>query len=114
MSIGPGMAVTPRNPVLDPAIIHHDELKGRKANFTYRENGAKVIHADHSVTAVLPKGTTHYHLNLIDENNFLVSDPETPGGNEPSRDRTQPSASAHTAEAVKEESLKTSPSKSKM
>ncbi|OUU42516.1 MAG: hypothetical protein CBC16_03890, partial [Verrucomicrobia bacterium TMED56] len=26
----------------------------------------------------IPHGTTHFFLNLIDENNFLVSYPETP------------------------------------
>ena len=28
------------------------------------------------VSAVLPEGTTHYVINLIDENEFLVSYPE--------------------------------------
>ena len=69
-------------------------------NFTWRENGAKVVRANLIYTtngadrneewfrtpatltdagkgsAVLPKGTTHYIINLIDENNFLVSFPE--------------------------------------
>ena len=28
------------------------------------------------ISASLPKGTTHYVINLIDENNFLVSYPD--------------------------------------
>ena len=70
------------------------------AEFTYRENGAKVIRANliytlnggqryeewfraqatllpgGKVSVTLPKGTTHYFLNLVDENNFLRSYPE--------------------------------------
>jgi hypothetical protein len=107
-----------------PTVLSH-ELKGGKAKFTYRENGAKVIHADLiytqnggqryeewfrapatlnsnlSVTALLPKGTTHYYLNLIDENNFLVSDPKAPGEVEKSKENIKPSARAHAVEAVK-------------
>lgn len=68
--------------------------------FTYRENGAKVVRANliytlngghryeewfrtsaqllpgKKVKAKLPEGTTHVFINLIDENNFLVSYPE--------------------------------------
>jgi hypothetical protein len=68
--------------------------------FTYRENGARVVRADliyttnggeraeewfrapatliadGKVTAQLPPGTTHYIINLIDANNFLVSYPD--------------------------------------
>ena len=32
-----------------------------------------------TATAILPKGTSHYLINLIDENNFLVSYPELLG-----------------------------------
>jgi len=32
--------------------------------------------SDAEVTATLPEGTTHYYLNLIDENSFLRSYPE--------------------------------------
>ena len=70
--------------------------------FKFKENGSKIIRADliytlnggdkyeewfrtraeikddTTITAVLPKNTTHYLLNLIDENNFLVSYPEMP------------------------------------
>jgi hypothetical protein len=34
------------------------------------------ITAEGVVTAKLPEGTTHYLINLIDENNFLRSYPE--------------------------------------
>jgi arylsulfatase A-like enzyme len=74
--------------------------KGSLVRFTYVENGAKLVRADLMYTlngghryeewfrmpatlesstlisAELPKGTTHYLINLIDENNFLVSYPE--------------------------------------
>lgn len=67
---------------------------------TYRENGAKVVRAQliytlnggkfqeewfrtpakllpgKKISATLPNGTTHYVINLIDENNFLVSYPD--------------------------------------
>lgn len=72
---------------------------GNAAKFVYEEHGAKVVRADLIYTlnggaryeewfrepaalvgdltaaAELPTGTTHYFLNLIDENNFLVSYP---------------------------------------
>ena len=79
-------------------------LSGKQTGDTgevdFRENGAKVVRADLIYTlnggaryeewfraparleeggkavAWLPKGTTHYFLNLIDENNFLRSHPE--------------------------------------
>ncbi|MDF1737943.1 MAG: sulfatase-like hydrolase/transferase [Verrucomicrobiales bacterium] len=73
---------------------------GAAVEFTYEENGAKADHADliytlnggdryeewfrmpatlsepGRVTVQLPEGTTHYYLNLIDENRFLRSYPE--------------------------------------
>jgi hypothetical protein len=73
---------------------------GDTVEFAYRENGAKVVRANLIYTinggaryeewfrspadllpgckasVRLPKGTTHYFLNLIDENNFLRSYPE--------------------------------------
>ncbi|MDO7172431.1 sulfatase [Mariniflexile sp. AS56] len=76
--------------------------KNNQVSFKYKENGAKVIqanliystngghryeewfkaeaqiNANNTVTATLPKGTTHYIINLIDEHNFLVSYPEMP------------------------------------
>ena len=84
-----------------PTVISESKKKG-KVTFKYKENGAKVVKAnliyttngghdyeewfkadaniegDFTITAVLPKGTTHYLINLIDEHNFLVSYPEMP------------------------------------
>mgnify|MGYP006424316499 CR=1 FL=1 len=81
------------------AVLSHQQT-GNTVQFTYREKGAKVLRAnliytlnggaryeewfrapaklvgDNKVYAQLPKGTTHYFLNLIDENNFLRSHPE--------------------------------------
>jgi uncharacterized sulfatase len=81
------------------AVTSHEQ-QGRKVVFAYEENGAKVVRANliytlnggHRyeewyrkparllpglrVAAQLPEGTTHYVINLIDENNFLVSYPE--------------------------------------
>lgn len=81
-----------------PTVTGH-QLKGNTATFTYQNNGTKVLRAnllytdngghryeewyrlpatlttEGSVTATLPQGTTHYLINLIDENNFLVSYP---------------------------------------
>ncbi len=71
-------------------------------HFTFEEQGAKVVRAnliytknggeryeewfrvparvrsDSKVSAKIPEGTTHYFINLIDENRFLVSYPEVP------------------------------------
>ncbi|MGJ8672722.1 sulfatase [Rubritalea sp.] len=82
-----------------PDVLSHQQ-NGDTVAFTYQENGAKVLRAqllytlngghryeewfpatammspNNTVTANLPEGTTHYVLNLIDENNFLVSYPE--------------------------------------
>ena len=84
-------------------VVTDNSKTGNKVNFTFKENGAKVIKANllytlnggtrgeewfripatltskTKVTATLPKGTTHYLINLIDENNFLVSYPELIG-----------------------------------
>ncbi|MEN8863790.1 MAG: sulfatase [Lentimonas sp.] len=75
---------------------------GDVVDFLFQENGAKVIRAQliytlnggekvfdeewfrkpatlmpgNKISATLPKGTTHYVINLIDENNFLVSYPD--------------------------------------
>lgn len=80
-----------------------DERVGDDAVFTYRERGASVVRADLIYTlngggkdeewfrapvrllpdmkasVTLPEGTTHYFLNLIDENGFLVSYPDPLG-----------------------------------
>ena len=74
-------------------ILSHKKT-GRKVEFVFKENGAKVVRADlvytlnggdkyeewfrlsdipkkgTTVSAELPSGTTHYFLNLVDENNF--------------------------------------------
>ena len=80
-------------------VLAHQK-NGDMVQFTYRENGAKVVRADllytlnggdryeewfrepailnsdTMVSAELPEGTTHYLINLIDENNFLRSYPQ--------------------------------------
>ncbi len=90
-----------------PSVISH-ERPGDTALFAYEEHGAKVMRADliytlnggqkyeewyrqnaevlpgGKVSARLPDGTTHYFINLIDENNFLVSYPD-PLGDQPSK-----------------------------
>ena len=91
----------PRLPerVKAPAVLSHSRA-GETVEFTFRENGARVVRAnliytrnggdfyeewfrepatllsDGKVSARLPEGATHYLINLIDENNFLVSYPE--------------------------------------
>lgn len=84
-------------------VVQSHVRKGQHVEFTFKENGAKVTHADliytlngneryeewfrtsatlttlkgnSKASAELPKGTTHYFLNLIDENQFLRSYPE--------------------------------------
>ncbi|WP_339881469.1 sulfatase [Polaribacter vadi] len=82
-----------------PTVLSQSKKKNQ-VTFTYKENGAKVVRANliyttngghryeewfktdatinsnFTVTVTLPKGTTHYLINLIDEHNFLVSYPE--------------------------------------
>lgn len=81
------------------------KITGNQVEATYQGNGAKVVRANviytlngggryeewfrqpaivkaGNVTAELPEGTTHIVINLIDENNFLVSYPDLPGGSE--------------------------------
>ncbi len=77
--------------------------KGNQVTATYKENGAALtqadliyttnggdryeewfratatIHEGGKVTATLPKGTTHFFINIVDENNFLVSEPKLKG-----------------------------------
>ena len=86
-----------------PTVLSHTLTDGQ-AEFTYQENGAKVLRAnliytknggdraeewfrapatlrsEGKVTARLPERTTHYVINLIDENNYLVSYPEITAG----------------------------------
>ena len=80
--------------------VQSDKKDGNKVTFVYKENGAKVVRADllytlnggakyeewfrttaeltanNTAEAILPAGTTHYLINLIDENSFLVSYPK--------------------------------------
>ena len=81
-----------------PTILTHQRTENT-VTLTFQEHGAKVTqaHLIHTlnggdryeewfrtpasiegskVTAKLPKGTTHYYLNLVDENQFLRSYPE--------------------------------------
>ena len=84
-------------------VVTDNSKEGNKVTFTFKENGAKVIKANllytpnggtrgeewfrlpatltsnTTATATLPEGATHYLVNLIDENNFLVSYPELIG-----------------------------------
>jgi uncharacterized sulfatase len=86
---------------LIPKVISH-EIHNETITFSVREQGAKIVRADliytnnggnkyeewyrvkgkektkGTISFNLPEGSTHYYLNLIDENNFLVSYPETP------------------------------------
>lgn len=81
-------------------VVLEAKQQGATVGVRYETHGAQVVRADllytlnggqkyeewfrypnlrissDTVTAVLPKGTTHYFINLIDENNFLVSYPE--------------------------------------
>jgi len=89
-------------------VLSHRQT-GDSVKFTYRENGAEVVRANliytlnggaryeewyrtpakivpgNKAVAKLPKGTTHYFLNLIDENNFLRSHPEILNQKNPSK-----------------------------
>ena len=84
-------------------VVKDSKKEGDTVTFVFKENGSKVIKANLFYTqnggtkdeewfrmpatltanstarAILPKGTTHYLINLIDENNFLVSYPELLG-----------------------------------
>jgi len=93
---------------LVPAVSSHEQ-DGQNVTFTFQQHGAKVVRADliyslngngrneewfrqtatlsgdNTIIADLPTGATHYIINLIDENNFLVSYPDVPGANQLSR-----------------------------
>lgn len=82
-----------------PSVLSHTK-NDHVVEFVYQENGAKLVRAqliytlnggafeeewfripasispDQKISATLPKGTTHYVINLIDENNFLISYPD--------------------------------------
>ncbi len=81
------------------SVLSHKQ-QGNIVEFSYKENGAKVVRANlvytlnggtryeewyrqpaklapgNTASARLPTGTTHFYLNLIDQNNFLVSYPQ--------------------------------------
>ena len=95
--------VGPKGKLVPTVSAHHQD--GRKVTFTFQQHGAKVIRANliytqngngkneewfrhpaklvdsNTAIADLPPETTHYIINLIGENNFLVSYPDVPGGN---------------------------------
>ena len=95
-----------------PTVNSHKRVNG-EVIFQYIENGAKVIRGDliytlnggnryeewdrlkagkknnREIRFTLPSGTTHYFLNLIDENNFLVSYPATPDYSELNKTKKQ-------------------------
>ena len=81
-----------------PTIVNHG-IDGNEVWLNYKNNGAKVVKAEliytknggipgeiwfpvdmkftsDRVSVTLPKGTTHYVYNLIDENNFLIGYPD--------------------------------------
>lgn len=90
---------------LSVCTIQSHTVTGNTVEFIFKEKGAKVIQADliytlnggekyeewfrapvrikssTTATVELPARTTHYYLNLVDENNFLVSYPEVKASN---------------------------------
>jgi arylsulfatase A-like enzyme len=100
-----------------PVVVGREQ-KGRKVTITYKEQGARVVNAnliytttgtkpraewfsvpatlmpDLKVAATLPPGTTHYFINLIDENNFLVSYPQPPSGTPWKKVQQEPAVAA--------------------
>ena len=100
--------------------VQSNKQDGNKVIFSYKENGAKVVTAHllytltggekpeewfrisadlsgkNTAEATLPEGTTHYLINLIDENNFLVSYPEMKDARELKKSRGKHSEDALT------------------
>ena len=96
-----------------PVVVASDQ-EGRDVTFAYKERGAQVVSASliytvdggnpraewlrcpaklvpgMKVAVTLPPGTTHYFLNLIDENNFLVSYPDLPASRPGDKKRSNP------------------------
>ena len=84
-----------------PVVTAHNQ-NGQTVEFSYKKKGARVMEANliytttgnkaptewfcepakalpgRKVAVTLPAGTTHYFINLIDENNFLVCYPDLP------------------------------------
>ena len=92
-----------------PTVTKHEQ-DGRAVRVTYKERGARVAEASLIYTTegthpraewfrlpakllpgqvaevTLPAGATHYFINLIDENNFLVSYPDLEEAKETPKD----------------------------
>ena len=88
-------------------VVLEARQKGTSVGVRYEEHGAKVVRADliytlnggqkyeewfrapaklignGKILVQLPEGTTHYFINLTDENGFLVSYPELKDGKTP-------------------------------
>ena len=84
-----------------PVVTAYNQ-NGQTVEFSYKKKGARVMEANliytttgnkaptewfcepakllpgRKVAVTLPAGTTHYFINLIDENNFLVCYPDLP------------------------------------
>ena len=102
--------------------VTSNSIDGNKVTFSYKENSAKVVKANllytlnggkryeewfqasanlsgnNTVEAMLPAGTTHYFINLIDENNFLVSYPKIKD-----RKKTKKNKGKYSIDALKSE-----------
>jgi len=100
--------------------VNSNTKEGSKVSFSYTENGAKVVEANllytlnggekeeewfrvsvdlstkNMASAMLPVGTTHYVINLIDEHNYLVSYPEMKDGKTIKKSKRKYSADALT------------------
>jgi hypothetical protein len=100
-----------------PVVTAHNQ-NGQTVEFSYKEIGARVMEANliyttsgnqaptewfcepaklspgRKVAVTLPAGTTHYFINLIDENNFLVSYPDLPEKTNRKNARTETLAAA--------------------
>ncbi|MEM6516542.1 MAG: sulfatase-like hydrolase/transferase [Bacteroidota bacterium] len=104
-SFNPLVNTNVNNELIPTNLMH--SVSDNNVTFTFQENGAEVVHANliytlnggetyeewfslplaitpeiNIITTELPIGTTHYILNLIDENDFLVSFPEVPAKND--------------------------------
>lgn len=122
-----------------PAVRSHAQ-QGDTVQWLARENGARIVRADliytlnggeryeewfrtpatvvsgSEISAQLPEGTTHYFINLVDENNFLVSYPPATrkgksyalsalkseqGGSAVKPDRTKPAPAVSNSKSAK-------------
>jgi uncharacterized sulfatase len=100
-----------------PVVVAHKQ-QGRKVKVTYKQRGAQVVKASliytldsthpraewmsvpaklqagSQIEVTLPPKTTHYFINLIDENNFLVSYPDLAEAGKQKETGIKPSDSA--------------------